>query len=66
MYLMRGYKAGYKAGGSFRGGGTPNENSNKLISHCKLIIKMHQVEKISGSAHGKIIIIHAYEINMTK
>lgn len=63
MYLMR----GYKAGGSFRGGGgTPNENSNKLISHCKLIIKMHQVEKISGSAHGKIIIIHAYEINMTK
>lgn len=62
MYLMR----GYKAGGSFGGGGTPNENSNKLISHCKLIIKMHQVEKISGSAHGKIIIIHAYEINMTK
>lgn len=59
---MRGYKAGYKAGGSFRGGGAPP----KLISHCKLIIKMHQVEKISGSAHGKIIIIHAYEINMTK
>lgn len=63
MYLMR----GYKAGGSFKGGGgTTNENSYKLISHFKLIIKMHQVEKISGSAHGKIIIIHAYEINMTK